>query len=111
LSTEFGVHHGLANALVLPHVVRFNGATDSRQYARVADALGLAANADPAASVADFLAAFNARLGLPGQLRAVKIPRDSLPMLAAKAIEDGCHQTNPRPCTEADLLALYEQAW
>lgn len=111
LSTECGTHHGLANALVLPHVVRFNGETDSKQYARVADALGLPESRDPAGAVADFLASFNARLGLPGQLRDVRIPRESLPKLAAKAIEDGCHQTNPRPCTEADLLALYERAW
>jgi alcohol dehydrogenase class IV len=91
--------------------VRFNGETDSKQYARVADALGLPESRDAAGAVADFLASFNARLGLPGQLRDVKIPRESLPKLAAKAIEDGCHQTNPRPCTEADLLALYERSW
>jgi alcohol dehydrogenase class IV len=32
-------------------------------------------------------------------------------MLAGKAIEDGCHLLNPRPCTQEDLLALYRAAW
>jgi alcohol dehydrogenase class IV len=33
-----------------------------------------------------------------------------IPALAKKAMEDACHQLNPRPCTEADMAALYEQA-
>jgi len=111
LSTEFGVHHGLANAIVLPHVVRFNGEVDSQQYARVAEALGIGAGANPAEQVAQFLAAFNTDLKLLTRLRDVKVDRESLPKLAGKAIQDGCHLTNPRPCTEADLLKLYEAAW
>lgn len=46
LSSDFGIHHGLANAIVLPAVVRFNGEQDSAQYARVAIALGLQPAAD-----------------------------------------------------------------
>ncbi len=111
LSTECGVHHGLANAIVLPHVVRFNGETDSQQYRRVGDALALDCRDNPAVEVADFLSAFNTELGLPRSLHEVKVPRENLPLLASKAIQDGCHLTNPRTCTEADLLRLYEQAW
>ncbi len=111
LSTEFGAHHGLANAVVLPTVVRFNGETDTRQYARVADALGLAVGSDPAAQVADFLEGFNRQLGITQRVRDLNVPREALPKLAAKAFEDSCHQTNPRKCSEADLLTLYERAW
>jgi len=110
-STEFGVHHGLANALVLPAVVRFNGETDSQQYARVADALMIDGAGDPAAAVADFLESFIADIGITGGLSAAGVSRESLPQLAKKAFADPCHQTNPRKCTEADLLRLYEQAW
>jgi 4-hydroxybutyrate dehydrogenase len=111
LSTEFVVHHGLANAIVLPHVVRFNGETENALYDRVAAALGLAEQSTAAEQVASFLSTFNTELGLPTRLRDVNVPRESLPMLASKAIEDGCHLTNPRPCSQADLLRLYELAW
>jgi alcohol dehydrogenase class IV len=111
LSSEHGVHHGLANAIVLPHVVRFNGEVDSSQYIRVAEALGLAPAVEPAEQVAAFLTRFNAELNLPTRLRDVNVPREGLPQLAARALEDGCHLTNPRSCTQADMLRLYELAW
>jgi alcohol dehydrogenase class IV len=123
LSTDFGVHHGLANAVLLPTVVRFNGQADSNQYARVAQAMGLVINADndlaadknseadPARAVADALEAMNRRIGITQRLRDLDIPRDALASLAEKAMQDGCHLTNPRPCTLADMVQLYQQAW
>jgi alcohol dehydrogenase class IV len=111
LSSEFGVHHGLANAVVLPATVRFNGEADSLQYERVAQALGLSPGDDPATQVAAFLDTFSASLGLTSRLRDLSVPREALPRLAALAIQDGCHLTNPRPCTEADMLRLYEEVW
>jgi alcohol dehydrogenase class IV len=111
LSTEHGVHHGLANAVVLPAVVRFNGETNTQQFARVAEALALLPEENPAEQVAAWLSAFNAQLGLPLRLRDLKVPEESLPHLARKAMEDGCHLTNPRPCTEVDMLRLYRESW
>ena len=112
LSSEFGIQHGLANAIALPAVVRFNGAQDSAQYARIAGALGCSESPDnPASWVADFLNDFNHSIGITQRLRDLKVPREKLPELAAKAMEDGCHLSNPRQCTETDMLRLYKEIW
>lgn len=111
LSSAFGIHHGLANAITLPATVRFNGETDSAQYARVAEALGLTPADDPASQVADLLDGFNHAIGITQTLSDLGVPREKLPDLAAMAIEDACHQTNPRRCTEADMLRLYEEVY
>jgi alcohol dehydrogenase class IV len=111
LSSEFGINHGLANALMLPPTIRFNGETHRAQYARVAEALGLDPGDDPASQTADFIARFNRSIDITQRLRDLDVPRKALVDLAAGATEDACHQTNPRPCTEADMLRLYEEAW
>jgi len=112
LSSEFGIQHGLANAIALPVVVRFNGQQDSTQYERIAMALGCPESPDnPASWVADFLIDFNHSIGITQRLQDMKVPHEKLPELAAKAMEDGCHLSNPRRCTEADMLQLYEEIW
>ena len=112
LSCDFDIQHGLANAIALPAVVRFNGQQNSNWYERIAVALGcLEPPDDPASWVADFLSDFCRSIGITQRLRDLKVPREKLPELAVKAMEDGCHLSNPRPCTEADMLQLYEEIW
>lgn len=120
LSTEFAAHHGLANAVVLPHVVRFNGEHDDELYVRVAQALGIenTSSATVAATdaVADYLTEMNRELGVPVGVRHLapgddEIPREAIDRLAELAFADVCHQTNPRSCTVDDFRRLYEQAW
>jgi alcohol dehydrogenase class IV len=103
LSSEKGLHHGLANALCLPAVARWNsdviGAEKRAQLERVLDAKGR--------TVADTLVDLRARLGLPGGLGTQGVSEADIPKLAEKAFEDACHRSNPRPATKDDLAALY----
>ena len=57
------------------------------------------------------IADLNRRIGIPKSLAEVGIKEDQLCILAKKAFEDPCHQSNPRPCTEQDLLMLYKEAF
>jgi 4-hydroxybutyrate dehydrogenase len=115
LSTEYGVHHGHANAVVLPAVMRFNLNPAAAHYARLAGIFGLNLHAmselEAATEAVALVAALNARLGLPTRLRDCGVPEAGLEALAGKAFADACHKTNVRPCTQADLLELYRESW
>lgn len=100
------VHHGTANAILLPAVLRFNEPACAAKYARLRGALGLRPGTDLAAWARDF----TARLGLPVSLRQVGVPREALPRLAEAATLDFSARTNPRPASAADYLRLYHEA-
>ena len=113
---HFHVPHGLSNALVLPHVLRFNAVVAPQPYAELAplvfpDLAALEGQAR-AAAFADRLADLSARCGLPQRLREVGIAAADLGMLA----RDAMNQTrllvnNPRPVGESDALEIYRAAF
>lgn len=103
LSTEFGMHHGTANAVLLPVVLEFNREVSGERMKDLEKVFG----SDPTERVREL----NRICGITPRLRDYGIPESALEMLAGKAIEDGCHLLNPRPCTQADLLALYRAGW
>jgi 4-hydroxybutyrate dehydrogenase len=102
LSSEKGLHHGLANALCLPAVVDFNEPAAGAQLERIRLLL------DPRAKTCgEALRALRARIGLPSGLRAEGVGEGDVNKLADKAFEDACHRSNPRPVSRDDLAALY----
>lgn len=118
IGARFHVSHGLSNSLVLPHVLRFNAASDKarRQYAELVPfafpELGSFDGSQAAAAAfIDRLQLLAAELGLATRLRDVGIGRDDLSMLAADAMKQTrLLVNNPREVTEPDALAIYEQA-
>ena len=115
LSTEFGLHHGLANALCLPAVMRFNLDAAAPHYARLARLYGDINSNEPdnreAAKAVNMVEAMIERLGINRGLRNHGVPQQSLGGLSESAFADSCHKTNIRPCTQDDLLRLYQESW
>lgn len=107
LSSEAAMHHGTANAVMLPYVMEYNRPAVE---ARLRD-LAVQMDAPPdAAAAIERVRELNRICGIAEHLSAFGISRDMLPKLADKAIQDGCHQLNPRRCEKKDLLAMYEAA-
>jgi alcohol dehydrogenase class IV len=113
----FHVPHGLSNALVLPHVLRFNAPSATGDYAALAPVVfpALTEVEGPQAVVAAFcdeLAALSMRLGLPQRLREVGVGSADLDRCAAEAMKQTrLLVNNPRELGEADALAIYRAAW
>lgn len=104
---EPSLHHGTLNAVLLPAVLRFNEPAVPEKYRTLRRTLGLAATA----SLPDFFAALTARLGLPASLRQMGVPESCLPGIAHGATLDHSAATNPRPASEAQFLALLQEAF
>ena len=113
----FHIPHGLSNALVLPHVLRFNAPDAAHLYAEIAaDAFPDLAREEGVqgrcAAFIEALAALSARVGLQQRLRDVGIGEEHLARMASDAMkQQRLLVNNPRPVSEADALAIYRAAW
>jgi len=113
----FHVPHGLSNALVLPHVLRFNAPDAAHLYAEIAaDAFphlaGEEGRQGRCAAFIEELAALAKKLGMQTRLREVNIGEEHLPKMAADAMkQQRLLVNNPREVSEADALAIYRAAW
>lgn len=115
LGGHFHVPHGLSNALVLMHVLRFNAPAAAALYAELADTLGCAAAGDSIeAKTEAFVQAMQTLVnetGIPRTLREVGVEESHLPMLASDAMkQQRLLINNPREMTEAAALDIYKAA-
>jgi 4-hydroxybutyrate dehydrogenase len=108
LSPEFGVHHGLANAILLPHTMAFNSDAARDKMTRIAFAMG-ERSPSPETAV-EAVSRLNQTLGLPQKLSEVNVTKDGIPLMAKNAMDDWCHPRNARPCAEADMKDLLFKA-
>jgi alcohol dehydrogenase class IV len=115
LGGQYHIAHGVSNALLLPHVLRFNFAAAPARYAEISAALGVARNgSDPACAEkgVDFLSRLSRQCGVPQKLSELDIPRAAIPGLARAAMRvQRLLKNNLRPLTEADAAAIYEAAY
>jgi alcohol dehydrogenase class IV len=114
LGGEFGVPHGVANAVLLAPVLRFNLSAAPARYAAVARALGCEQDGDDEAIARrglDRLGELAAACGLPRGLAALGIPADAAPRMAAAAMRvTRLLANNPRTITSGDAERIYREA-
>jgi alcohol dehydrogenase len=108
-TAHYGITHGVAVSLMLPHVIRYNSEIAEDYYQELAGPLAEKGKG------AEFLASEVDRLakiaGLPRRLRDVGISQSIFPILAEEAMQQWTGTFNPRPLTEDALIGLYESAW
>lgn len=110
-----GVPHGIANAIMLPHVMRFNLDATATELAQIALAMGIARDRrsddglaeDAAKRVKDLVA----EMKLPQRLSEVGVKEADLPKLASLAAQSRTVKNNPKPVDAAQVQELLRLAW
>ena len=115
LGGEFHLSHGLANAVLLPSVMKFNCSANLKKYAEVALACGAVqgANEDETAqNGVEFVTQLSKDCGIPTKLTELGIPHEAVDRMAKAAMEvQRLLKNNPRTVTEADAKAIYESLY
>jgi len=116
LSTVADLHHGLANGIMIDHVMRFNLSAAQDKMAELAHIVGVGGSSSAASAQAfiDWLVALKRDLAIPltlaGYRSARAVTRADIAALVDVAINDTCHQTNPRPCARSDFERIFAEA-
>lgn len=111
LTANYNTEHGVAIALMLPHVVRWNGPAVADRYRELLRTASLADDGEPGESLARRLEQLIRIGGLAGDLRSTGASEDDLPRLAQDAAGQWTGKFNPREFGAAEALELYRQAY
>lgn len=112
LTAQFDTTHGLALAVLLPHVTRWNAVQAGARYAELLRVVGIASEPQNAAErLADRLQELAATAGLPADLRSLGVPMADLPALAEQAATQWTGTFNPRRFDAAGALEIYRAAF
>ena len=113
LSALHDIPHGVACAMLLPTVMKFNAPAAKQKYAEIAKACGVykdGMTVDEAVDAAcKAIEDLSKLVGIPQHLTELGITEADIPALAEQAINDVCTPGNPREVTKEDIIALYKQ--
>jgi len=115
LGAFYDTPHGVANAILLPHVMRYNADYTGEKFRHIAKAMGVDVEGmtiEQAREAAiGAVEALNRDVGIPASLRDVGAREEDIAELAQAALADVCTGGNPREATLDDIVALYHGAF
>ncbi|WP_434583278.1 lactaldehyde reductase [Klebsiella sp. R390] len=115
LGAFYNTPHGVANAILLPHVMRYNANFSGEKFRDIARAMGENVEGlsleQARQSAVEAVFHLNRDVGIPLHLRDVGVRKEDIPALAQAAFDDVCTGGNPREASLADIVALYHTAW
>ncbi|TFH92668.1 MULTISPECIES: L-threonine dehydrogenase [Vibrio] len=110
----YDLPHGVCNAILLPHVQRYNAQVCPERLSDVAKAMGVdveGMTAEQGANAAiDAIVALAKDVGIPAGIKELGAKSDDIPTLADNALKDACGFTNPKQATHEEISAIFEAA-
>lgn len=112
LGAVYDTPHGVANAILLPTVMRYNAEATGEKYRDIAKAMGVddvdKMTLDEARKAAcDAVAQLSKDVGIPENLKGI-VKEEDIDFLAQSAMDDACRPGNPKDPTKEDIIALYK---
>lgn len=115
LGAVYDTPHGVANALLLPYILEYNGEVCPDRFRDMGRAFGLDMNGlsdkEAVKKVADAVRELAVRLNIPQHIRDIGGKEEDIPLLAKKALEDPCTGGNPREMDLVEFEKLFKIAF
>jgi alcohol dehydrogenase class IV len=116
LGARFHVSHGMANGLLLPHVMKCNLSSNLTRYAFIAEILGAQVKGltpfEAATLGVEAVKNLVKDIGIPYRLRDLKVPKESLEGMAVATMDvTRLLANNPKPLTLDDVRGIWQDAW
>lgn len=115
LGAVYDTPHGVANALLLPYILEYNGEVCPDRFRDMGRAFGLDMNGlsdkEAVKKVADAVRELAVRLNVPQHIRDIGGKEEDIPLLAKKALEDPCTGGNPREMDLVEFEKLFKIAF
>lgn len=115
LGAVYDTPHGLANALLLPYVMEYNGDVCYERFINILDELGIDTNNMSKSEIINNfvkkISDLSKSLGIPQRLREVNVVENDITMLSKKAFDDICTGGNPRDTSVDDIIEIYRKAY
>lgn len=109
LGTVVGMHHGLANAIMIDYALKFNLNSAAERFKSMSVVLGLEDTSG--SGFIKWLAQLKHDIEIPKNLTAAKVGKNHLEKLVSTALADSCHQNNPCPVSRDDFSEIFKAAF
>lgn len=115
LGAVYDTPHGVANAVLLPHVMRYNGEVCEQKFREMLKAFDTdttnMSKKEVIDTFVDKLTKLSIEVGIPKSLRELNVKKEDIKMLSEKAMKDVCTPGNPRTPSAEDIAKIFEEAF
>ncbi|MGX4599672.1 iron-containing alcohol dehydrogenase [Faecalimicrobium sp. JNUCC 81] len=111
----YDMPHGVANAMLLPHVCKYNVISNPQKFADIAEFMGENIDGlsvhEAAEKAIDAMFRLSKDIGIPTSLKEMGIKEDDFEYMAEMALKDGNAFSNPRKGNEKDIVNIFKSAY
>lgn len=111
----YDMAHGVANAILLPHVARYNLISNPKKFAEIAEFMGEnidgLSTRDAADKAIHAIKQLSLDVNIPSSLKEMGVKKEDFGHMAKMALEDGNAISNPIQGTEKDIIKIFEAAY